>query len=207
MSVLTSAVINQSALSFPQQYYQRQPSAASKLDFFQAVLEGLADGVLIVSTEGELVHTNHRGRYFCQQFQENSSRRQIPESIWQVCQSLIESRDLFPEEQLVLESEIVSDRDITLRLRVRWFDLVDGDRPYLLITLEDYGQSLQDQAASDIKKYGFTSREAEVWALRHAKYSYKEIATKLYISLNTVKKHIKNINAKRQAVMWAEADA
>jgi DNA-binding CsgD family transcriptional regulator len=46
--------------------------------------------------------------------------------------------------------------------------------------------------------------EAEVWLLRRRHYTLKEIATELSISINTVKKHLKNIHAKREAVLYME---
>jgi DNA-binding CsgD family transcriptional regulator len=59
---------------------------------------------------------------------------------------------------------------------------------------------------AEVDKYGLTPREAEVWLLRRAKYALKEIATELSISLNTVKKHIKNIHAKREIVLYMEEE-
>ncbi|WP_339378694.1 helix-turn-helix transcriptional regulator [Calothrix sp. NIES-2100] len=37
-----------------------------------------------------------------------------------------------------------------------------------------------------------------MWYLRQTNYSYKQIASKLYMSVNTVKQHMKNIYFKRQ---------
>ncbi|MUG91303.1 winged helix-turn-helix transcriptional regulator [Scytonema sp. UIC 10036] len=47
--------------------------------------------------------------------------------------------------------------------------------------------------------YGLTPREAEIWFLYRSRCSYKEIAERLYISVNTVKKHMKNIHSKQQS--------
>ncbi len=68
----------------------------------------------------------------------------------------------------------------------------------IVVTLEDCNSSSQNIAIADAKKYGLTKREAEVWLLRYANLPYKEIAQHLYITINTVKKHIKNIYAKQQ---------
>lgn len=46
------------------------------------------------------------------------------------------------------------------------------------------------------KKYNLTIREAQIWYLKCAEYPYKEIASTLKISINTVKKHLKNITIK-----------
>jgi DNA-binding CsgD family transcriptional regulator len=75
--------------------------------------------------------------------------------------------------------------------------LEENAHPYLLVTIEDRNQSTQNLAIADAKKYGLTRRETEIWLLRRANYSYKEIADKLCISINTVKKHLKNIHIKQ----------
>lgn len=167
--------------------------------FFQAVLECLVDGILILSKEGEIVHANAQALLLCQKLLTNSSHnRQIPREVWRVCQSLIDSRNLFPSQQMVIESEVITNHLTPLRLRGRWLSMADGTRPFMLITLEDRHQSLQNLANTDMKQYGLTSREAEIWSLRRSEHSYKEIASKLYISENTVKKHMKNIHIKRK---------
>lgn len=57
-------------------------------------------------------------------------------------------------------------------------------------------EPLYTDIQADVQKYGLTCREAEVWFLHRNKYSYKEIADKLFVTINTVKKHMKNIYAK-----------
>jgi DNA-binding CsgD family transcriptional regulator len=74
------------------------------------------------------------------------------------------------------------------------------------VTLEDRKQSTQKAAIAEAKKYDLTPREAEVWLLRRAHYSYKEIAAKLYITVNTVKKHLKSVYAKQQVNLWSEEE-
>jgi DNA-binding CsgD family transcriptional regulator len=71
--------------------------------------------------------------------------------------------------------------------------------PCVLVTLEDRLQSIQSTAIAEGHRYGLTPREAEVWLRYRASYSYKDIASELYISHNTVKKHMKSIHAKRQS--------
>lgn len=175
--------------------------------FFQAVLEGLVDGIAIFSDRGELIHANKKARMLYQQLPSDPAHPHgVPQAIWQVCQALIEGRQLWSDRTLVIESEVTTPRSKTLRLRGRWFQWADSEPSYLSISLEDNRHSFQEQAIADTQKYGLTPREAEVWSLRCAHQSYKEIAAQLYISENTVKKHMKNVNAKRQAVLWAESD-
>lgn len=71
----------------------------------------------------------------------------------------------------------------------------------MLIIIEDRHQSLQNLVKLDTYKYGLTRSEEKVWLLPTAKYTYKQITATLCITLNTVKKHMKNIHAKRQATI------
>jgi DNA-binding CsgD family transcriptional regulator len=171
----------------------------------EAILEGFIDGVLILNEQGEQIHANDCARRICDQLrQRTSSVNSIPQPIWHVCESLIESRDLFYDQTLIIESEFSLDNSATFRIRVRWLELGESERPYLLVTLEDRLQSTKSAAIVDAKKYGFTDREAQIWLLRKAKHSYKEIAAQLFITINTVKKHMKNIYAKQQSDIWAQ---
>jgi len=192
---------------FPAQPSDR-PQSLLKSEFFQAVLEGLVDGVLVLSDRGQFVHANQKASLLCQKLSPKTDISQsVPAEVWRVCQALLESRELFPDRTVEIESDVTAKDSATqLRLRVRWFQLIESDPSYLLVTMEDCEQSFRNQAIAEGSKYGLTPREAEVWSYRRARLSYKEIAAKLYISENTVKKHVKNINAKRQAVLWAESD-
>ena len=173
----------------------------------KAIIEGFVDGVLIVTEQGECIHANEFGRKICHQFsQGNSQSHSIPQSIWNVCESLIDSRELFPEQKMIIEATIELSDLATFRVRVRWLELAEKDTSYLLVTIEDRNQSTHNAAIADAKRYGLTPREAEVWLLRRANYSYKEIAAKLYITLNTVKKHMKSVYAKQQENLWEDEE-
>ena len=175
--------------------------------FFNAVIDGISDGILILSDRGEELYTNSQARTLCAQLSPaRLSPAGIPEAVWRLCEALIESRELFPQRQWAIEDEIPLNSSTQLRLRVRWFQLADVEPPYLLVTLENCSEGIQTRALLDANKYGFTEREAEVWALRSCGCAYKDIAERLYITENTVKKHMKNINAKRKAVLWAQED-
>ena len=176
----------------------------SKVDLLQAIIESFLDGILILTTEGELLHVNECARRICRQLMpRGSSADAIPEEIWRVCESLIDSRELFPGEKILLESELETDRGVKLRIRARWLPASTGEQNLLLVILEDRNQTSQSMTLFDSKKYGLTDREAEVWLLRRANLSYKEIADQLYITINTVKKHLKNIYAKQQEMLWS----
>lgn len=167
---------------------------------FNGILEGFVDGLLILSEQGDFIHANQSAKRVLHQLNPGDRNPSfVPSEIWQVCQSLIESRELFPDQKMIIESEISKSESIAFRIRVQWLELEEIKRPCLLVTLEDRYQSLQTIVINDAYKYSLTPREMEVWLLYRANYSYKEIADELYISLNTVKKHMKNIHAKRKA--------
>ena len=167
----------------------------------QGVIESFLDGVLIVTEQGECVQANNLAHQICQQLTRVSSQPNLaPKEIWDVCKILIESRDLSPTRSRIIESEVASYQSNPMRIRVRWLNLKAISHPYLLVILEDRYQSIQNLALTEVERYELTPREAEVWLLYRAHYTYKEIAEQLYISLNTVKKHLKNIQVKRETV-------
>jgi DNA-binding CsgD family transcriptional regulator len=186
---------------------ERPNTQASQSDnvLLQGLIESFLDGLLILTEQGECIQANNLARQICQQLALNTSQlNSVPKEIWDVCQALIESRGLFPNQPMIIESEIASNQATPLRIRVRWFKLNAFAHPCLLVILEDRCQSLQRLALAEVDRYGLTPREAEVWLRRRANYTYKEIATELYISINTVKKHMKNIQAKRETVLGME---
>jgi DNA-binding CsgD family transcriptional regulator len=174
-------------------------------DLLQGLIEVFFDGILILTEQGECIQANNLARQICSQLTPTKSQlNSVPKEIWDVCQARIESRDFFPTVSMSIESEMASNQETPLRIRVRWFKLNAFPHPCLLVIVEDRCQSLQKLALAEVDKYGLTPREAEVWLLRCASYTYKEIATELYISLNTVKKHLKNIQLKRETVLGRE---
>ena len=186
---------------------ERQNPQASQSDslLLQGVIESFFDGILILTEQGELVQVNNLARQICEQLTQGKPQpNSVPKKIWRVCQALIESRSLYHNQPVIIESEVTTDKLTIFRIRTRWFKLSAIEHPYLLVILEDRYQSAQNLASAEVDKYGLTPREAEVWLLRRRHYALKEIATELSISLNTVKKHLKNIHAKRETVLYTE---
>lgn len=240
-----------------------EPMAPSieQLVWLRAVIESLMDGVLVVSSQGEIVQCNYRGRQICKRLRRQPADfygepefgldqaishslngehdretsdlakvetlaewKVVPLPIWTVCQTILDSQRDFPELIFVPEQQIIlpaTDVEESLRLRIRaqWLRLPanpGGDRhqnlgsqdldafeagSYILITIEDRGQSIQYLATADKKRYRLTTRETEIWQMRLEGQSYRDIADHLVISPNTVKKHLKNISAKRRDVL------
>ncbi|NEQ86703.1 MAG: helix-turn-helix transcriptional regulator [Moorea sp. SIO2I5] len=168
----------------------------------KAIIEGFVDGVLILTTNQELFHANECGRRMCSQISQGKLPiNSIPEPIWRVCESLIYSRKWFSDRKLIIEDEINVDKSVKFRVRVRWLTLDLSRDPYLLVTLEDKDQSTKNSVITDVINYGLSEREQEVWLLKKANLTYEEIAQQLYISINTVKKHLKKIYAKQKQLM------
>ena len=169
-----------------------------QLCFLQKILENLEDGILILTETGELIHSNTSAKGICSQINPCSfDLTSVPSLIWNRCKSLIQNQ--FDCDNLTIWSEdIIVSESLIFRLRVRRFNLESLEQTYLLVTIENRYQSLKNVALSEAYKYHLTKREAEIWSLYRAASSYKQIAERLFITVNTVKKHIKNIRAKQQ---------
>ncbi|MEB3358684.1 MAG: LuxR C-terminal-related transcriptional regulator [Synechococcales bacterium] len=164
----------------------------------EGVIEGLIDGILILSERSEIVYSNSYARQLCQHLSAHSdSFSAIPKQIWRICKALIDSRTVFPDQPVMIEDEIGKSKSETIRVRARWVQLDHATAPYLLVMLEDRHQSAKRRAIAEGQRYGLTARENEVWLYRCIDYTYEEIAAELHITINTVKKHIKSINLKR----------
>ncbi len=161
----------------------------------QAVLEGFIDGILVLTDQQEIYYANTTAQQLCLQLNHQSDS--LPEIIWQACKALIDSRDLYPNQPIVLESEVES-ATVNLRIRVQWLQLEAVDRPCILVRLQDQNQAAQGLAISEAQTWKLSPRETEVWLRRRASHSRKQIAIALYIAEDTVKKHLKNIQIKRQ---------
>jgi DNA-binding CsgD family transcriptional regulator len=166
--------------------------------FFQEVIEGLQDGIMIISETGKVIHANSNAQRICNNLMlENLESQDLPSIIWKLCESLIESQNLFHLDSFILSDEITINTSNVIRIRVRWLNLEQVPSSCILVTMENRSESIKNTAIAEAKKYELTAREAEVWFLYRAKYSYKKISEQLYITINTVKKHMKNIHSKR----------
>jgi DNA-binding CsgD family transcriptional regulator len=182
-------------------------SIQSDITLLKIVIESFIDGILILTEQGEWVQSNEHARQICEKLTPGKVQpNSVPEEIWRVGRALIESRRSYPNQPVILESEITTDKQTPLRVRVRWFRLNAISSPCLLVILEDRYESIQNLAIAEVDQYGLTPREAEVWLLHRTNDSHKKIAEELYISLNTVKKHLKNIHAKRKAFATKHAE-
>lgn len=200
------AMIKTATLQRQPQTQPTQQSAQHSADLLSAMLEALSDGILMISPTGKLLHANHCAAQFCRQLiSTHGDSPGLPPAIWRICESLIESRTLFPNQIFIIEDEIRGMGSTLIRIRVQWIDVDAVDHPCLLVTLEDRNQSAKTAAIAEAQRYQLTQRETEVWLLRRSNYNYEEIADQLFISINTVKKHLKSIYAKRSQVINRQA--
>jgi RNA polymerase sigma factor (sigma-70 family) len=184
------------------------------LPLLNAVLEGFVDGILVLSEDGTCVHSNQKGQAICRDLGNGARQAQapasgaivLPDCLTAMCRHLIESRDLYPEMLLVLTEELTSQTGHKIRARIQWLDLPSTPSSCLLISLENKTRSAHASAQLEAIQYNLTPRERAVWILRRANRSYDEIAKELYITVNTVKRHLKSIYAKRKEVTEAMAN-
>ncbi len=181
------------------------------LPLLNAVLEGFVDGILVVSDDGTCLHSNQKGQALCRDLSQGQRLvddgvdgvAALPDCLKTLCEHLIDSRDLYPETLLVLTQELTSQTGHTIRARIQWLDIPSTPSPCLLISLENKTRSAYASAQLEAVQYNLTPRERAVWLLRRANRSYGEIAQELYITVNTVKRHLKSIYAKRKEVTEA----
>ncbi|MGB3614868.1 MAG: sigma factor-like helix-turn-helix DNA-binding protein [Elainellaceae cyanobacterium] len=164
----------------------------------QGVMEGLPDGILILTKDAAIASSNSRARNICQQLNALSdSVNGIPQAIWNICAPLFNGSYSLPRQTMQVENTISIAKSTSIRIRARWLQSPPSSR--ILVMLEDKHQSAQQQAVLESMRCGLTPRETEVFLYRCLDYTYDEIASTLHITVNTVKKHIKSINMKRDA--------
>lgn len=180
------------------------PEHNATLPLLSAVLEGFVDGILVLTEDGTCVHSNQKGRALCRDLSDSTSP--LPTSLKAMCMHLLESREFYPETLLVLTQEFTSRSGHQIRARIQWLDLPAKAHAYLLVSLENKTRSAHASAMLEAVQYNLTPRERAVWILRRANRTYDEIAQELYITVNTVKRHLKSIYAKRKEVIEAIAN-
>ena len=171
-------------------------------DLLHTILTNWIDGILILTKDGDWVKSNQIAQQICDRIaQEQPYSGQIPKEIWRACQVLIQSRRDYPDYPVIAESELKLNGHEHFRIRARWFNFGKDDEAHILVILEDQMHSKQNLAITEVDRYNLSPREAEVWLLHRSGYAYREIASELYIALNTVKRHVKNIYAKKQLAL------
>lgn len=165
----------------------------------QALIEECIGGILVFTDQQQLVYSSRAAQRVLSQLQtESGAKNFIPNEIWHICRSLIQSRHLFPDQNWLIEFDIFTNATTTLHISARWLNLEAIPYPCLLLTLEDRQQAIINLVLEEAERYGLTPREKSVWLLQNNNYTYKQIATELGITPNTVKKHMRSIYAKKK---------
>jgi len=165
-----------------------------------ALVEALPKGLIVLSTDRAIVYWNQNARRLCQKL---SSKQHcwtlLPTVVADLCEQVVDGAT---REPMLLDYQ--TPEHGSFRLTASWLiggtnDQVNpvNHQTYILITVEDRDEVLQQEIQVEQKKFHLTNREAEVWLLLRQEYSYQAIAKKLHISLNTVKTHVRNIHVKR----------
>lgn len=156
--------------------------------FFNSILESFVDGILITTNTDQVLYANTIAQQF---YRQNSIS--IPDEILKLHRYILEDSD----HALILESELTIARK-TYRIRVQRIDLSTSDENCLLTRIENQAESQHHLAYLEAQQYGLTTRESEVWELKRQQCSRQQIAQSLHVSIDTVKKHLGNIQMKRQ---------
>ena len=168
---------------------------ANYIGILRAILGNLQDGFIIASQTGEIEQINLPAERICDALDSKDSR--LPGEIWHVCQAALKNKDVLSFNKIGIDADIILPNIGPVRIRVQ--NISARQISSLLIVLEDRQQSIRNKALSDAALYGLTERETEVWQMRLRGLAYKEISTTLWITVDTVKKHVKNILAKQRS--------
>ncbi|HEY9709468.1 MAG TPA: hypothetical protein V6D48_14790, partial [Oculatellaceae cyanobacterium] len=91
---------------------------------FKEVVEKLIDGILIITEKKELLYSNKNAQIILGKLHQNKANTNtVPEEIWYVCQSLIKSRSLFPNQCWTIQSRIFTEYSTILDIQARWFNI------------------------------------------------------------------------------------
>jgi DNA-binding CsgD family transcriptional regulator len=188
------------------QYFKEKDSLqvdfddAKNYQIGRALVEEFIGGILVFTDQQKLIYASEPAyRVLGQLKQSENGKDPIPSEIWHICQSLVQSRHLFPDQNWLIEFDIFTNAATTLHICSRWLNLDVIDHPCLLLTIEDRQQVMLNLVIEEAERYGLTPREKEVWLLQQSNYTYKQIAAELGITPNTVKKHMRSIYAKKKA--------
>lgn len=170
-------------------------------------LEPHIGSILVLTDDHRILYATENLRRKLNELTETEENGQlVAQELIFICQVLKQCRDCFPNQNWAIEFDIFTKDAIALHIRSRWLKLDDVDRPCILLVVEDRQQLVQDMMLDEAQDWGLTEREQEVWLLHQDGYTYKRIADKLYITINTVKKHMRSIHAKRKACVDTESD-
>lgn len=169
------------------------------------LIELFREGVLIVSQKLEPIYLNKKAREICQRLCDSDlSSTQLPLILSHMSYQLLNNFST-ETDTMIVDYRVCGEQIIRIRAYQLPYSLeqrlgtLDSECHYILVFLEDRNDTLNEELKINQKKYDLTERETQILDLLSQTYSYQEIASKLQISLNTVKFHVKNINSKKRS--------
>ena len=175
-------------------------------------------GFILLDPHGTLMQSSPKAQKLCQALQtEDASVSQevspvgvnapLPPKVTKVAQRLIENRRQFPDHPIrLLQDESLFGEKARISIQAEWIETDAGEPVGVVVTLEDRQAIAYQRALFDAQRGRLTHRELDVWELSLWGFSYAQIAQELFISLNTMKRHMKNIRGKRSLVEGEESN-
>ena len=168
-----------------------------------------SQGFLLLDAAGQLIQMTSKAQVLCEAINKWSGTENrpsqpdafsslLPTPVVKLYELLLDSRTEFPGLPVQMTEAVSLQNGHRVALNGEWIDLGGQLSQCILVKLEDIAQTMAQRARCDAYRYDFTARETEVWTLRLQGLSYQEIGQQLFITTSTVKKHTKNINAKRR---------
>ena len=198
---------------------QKQPSSSTISSInvehlsgiFETLLEQLfpAYGLALMDENGRLMQSSPKVRKLCHSLGEGTPKNQLSyfdqegkldllTAVHVLCKTLRDSRSVFADKRIQLQEDILLEDSTRIRLNAEWIQLGAENPHHILIIIEDLTEASRQRALSDAYRYNLTPREMEVWELSLQGFTYRQISEKLFIAINTVKKHMKTIHSKRR---------
>ena len=166
----------------------------------EEVLTKLTNGILIITEGKQLLYVNECAcRLLRQISRDQPSSEALPKEINYLCKSITEVHRRFPGQHWIIKTKICISSSVNFSVTARYMKLETLGKYCIILEMRDQYQLIKSLAIAEAKQYGLTERETEIWLLQRANYTYKQIASELFIAPNTVKKHMQNIHLKQKA--------
>jgi DNA-binding CsgD family transcriptional regulator len=160
----------------------------------QTAFDNWVDGVFIFDHQGQCIIMNQSASKMIEQLSQTPAQlNHITHAIRQTCFMVTHQTLSHAESELHLNNVT------RFRIRGRTFHSGEDVAAGILIILEDQMRSLENLVNTESVLYHLTPREKAVWLLYRMNQSYQDIAKILYISANTIKKHLKSIRSKQRS--------
>ncbi|MGF1460328.1 MAG: helix-turn-helix transcriptional regulator [Leptolyngbyaceae cyanobacterium] len=162
-------------------------------------------GFMLLDHQGKLLQSSPYARQLCRAMHADGNgetvstpQLSLPMPVQTLADCLVESRQLFPEHRVQLQDNVLLPDRSRLCLQAEWMELEPQAIAGIVLTLDNLTEKARQQALVDAQRYRLTERERQVWEHSLLGLSYEEIGRELFITLNTVKQHLKSIRRKQE---------